>query len=152
MIVVSQQDINTRQDGQGDFTRVFAPFSQVTLKAPASYGEFTFDRWIVNGQEAPANQSAVLVTLNSNTRAEARFRPASSGNPVPRLTPLPTPQGQVGFSFQTVPGARYIIENSTRVTSPVWTSVDTRVGTGEPMSFTRSTLANAAAFFRVRVE
>jgi cell division protein FtsB len=92
VITVSQQDINGRQDGRGDFFRVFSPFSQVTLQAPANYGQWAFDRWVVNGQEAPEGVTAVLVNLTSDTQVQARFRPASSGDEAPLIAEEPLDQ------------------------------------------------------------
>lgn len=148
VIALSQPDLNSRQDGQGDFSRVFPPFTLVTLQAPATYGRFTFDRWIVNGQPQTTAVPAVAVFLTANTVVEARYRGLPSSL---TLQPVAAPPGQVGFSFPTEPGARYTIEQSPRLNSPVWTTVDTRVGDGTPIQFTRPT-ASPAAFFRVRAE
>jgi hypothetical protein len=150
VIVVSRTDLNGRQDGQGDFTRVFAPFSQVTLQAPASFGEFVFDRWIVNGQAAATTSPLATITLASDTRAEPLFRRTSSQSFT--LTPLAAPAGQIGFSFPTVPGARYTIEQTLRLTNPTWAPLETRTGDGSRIQFTRPISGNAAVFFRVRVE
>jgi hypothetical protein len=151
-IVVSQQDINGRQDGEGDFTRVFAPSSRVTLNAPPSYGRFVFDRWVVNGQEGLANVSALSINMTSNTQVEARFREATVTLAAPTLVPVAAPPGQVGFTFNTVSGSRYTVELSTSLANPQWSPVDLRVGNGGPMQFTRPTDQNSKAFFRLRVE
>lgn len=152
-IVVSQQDINQRQDGEGDFTREFAPFSQVTLTAPESYGRFQFDHWIVNGVQAATPSTSVVVTLNSNTSAEARFRENVPVTTQPVLAPVASaPPGQVGFTFNTQTGARYTIEKSSGISGQPWIALEQRTGDGSPAQFTRSIEASAASFFRVRVE
>jgi hypothetical protein len=149
VITVSRTDLNGRQDGRGDFARVFAPFTQVTLQAPASFGEFQFDRWIVNGQAAPTTSPLTTITLAFDTRAEPLFRRASQSLV---LTPVAASAGQIGFSFATESGARYTIEQSLRLTNPSWTPVETRVGDGSRIQFTRPVGTNAAVFFRLRVE
>jgi hypothetical protein len=146
---VSRTDLNGRQDGQGDFTRVFAPFTQVTLQAPDRFGEFRFDRWIINGQPAATASTVTTMTLTSDTRAEPLFRRAS---PSLTLTPVPAPAGQIGFSFPTVPGARYTIEQTFSLTNPAWTPLETRTGDGSGIQFTRPIGGSRAVFFRVRTD
>ena len=93
VILVSHLDLNGRRDGQGDFTRVFSPFSQVTLEAPPSYGQFVFDGWVINGQPVSSSATTVLVNLTSGTKAQARFRPLELGGAEPVIL-----QGPSGLS------------------------------------------------------
>ena len=148
VITVSQPDLNGRQDGQGDFTRIFAPSTRVVLQAPASFGEFLFERWVVNNVPAATTSTSVTNTLTSNMRAVPVFRRASQGI---AITPVAVPAGQVGFTFPTESGASYTIEQAFRLTNPVWTPVETRTGNGAVMQFTRPVSTNAAVFFRLRV-
>jgi hypothetical protein len=148
VIVVSQPDINSQQDGQGDFIRVFPPFTLVSLQAPATYGQFVFDRWMVNNQPQTTQVPAVAVILSGNTQVEARYR-LMAGPLV--LTRIAAPAGQIGFSFPSEPGANYTLEQSPRLTNPAWTGVETLVGDGGTMQFLRP-IGAGAAFLRVRVQ
>jgi hypothetical protein len=148
VIALSQPDTNSRQDGQGDFSRVFPSFTLVTLQAPSTYGQFVFDRWFVNNQPQTAQVPAVAVFVMGNTQVEARYR-----LPAPLvLTTIAVPAGQIGFSFPSEPGANYILEQSPRLTNPVWAPVETRIGDGTTLQFTRPIGAAPATFFRLRVE
>jgi hypothetical protein len=147
VIVVSQQDINSRQDGQGDFSRVFPPSTLVTLEAPPTYGRFVFDRWFLNSQPQTAQDSDIAVFLSGNTQVEARYRLAA-GSLV--LTTVTVAAGQIGFSIPGEPDVSYTLEQSPRLTNPVWTSVETRVGSGATIRFTRPIGATPTTFFRVR--
>ena len=150
VIAVGQADLNGRQDGQGDFSRVFSPFALVTLQAPPTYGEFVFDRWFINNQPQTTQVPAVAVFMTDNMQVEARYRRPPSVLGL-ALTPVAAPAGQVGFRFPTEAGASYTIEQAFRLNNPVWTPVETRTGTGGLMQFTRPVSANAAVFFRLRV-
>jgi hypothetical protein len=149
VITVSQSDLNGRQDGQGDFTRIFAPSTRVILQAPASFGEFLFDRWVVNDVPAATASTSVTNTLTSDLRAIPVFRRASQGF---ALTSVPLGAGQIGFGFPTVSGVRYTIEQTLNLTNPTWTPLETRTGDGSRIQFTRPISGNRAVFFRVRVE
>jgi hypothetical protein len=146
VIAVSHLDINSRQDGQGDFSRVFPSFTLVTLQAPFTYGQFVFDRWFVNNQPQTTQVPAVAVFLTSATQVEARYRLAAG--PL-MLTPIALSSTQIGLSFQSEPGVSYTLEQSPRLTNPTWTTVETRAGDGSRIQFTRP-ISAAAAFFRVR--
>ncbi len=145
VVALSQPDINVRQDGRGDFSRVFPSFTVITLQAPPTYGEFVFDRWFVNNQPQTAQVPLTAVFLTANTQVEARYR-----LPLPLfLTPVAVAPGQIGLRFASEEGATYTLEQSLSPTNPNWTPVDTRFGDGSMMQFTRpSTSGNA--FFRVR--
>jgi hypothetical protein len=147
VITLSQQDINNRQDGQGEFNRVFAPFSVVTLQAPPTYGQFVFDRWYVNNQPQTAQVPVLAVFLSSDAQVEASYRLAAG--PLV-LAPIPAPPGQMGFQFPSEAGANYTIEQSQSLAHPVWVGVDTRVGDGTVIQVTRPITGSPAGFFRVR--
>ena len=100
VIVVSQQDINSRQDGLGDFNRVFPTSAKVTLEAPPTYGRFVFDQWLVNNQPQTTTNSAVSVFLSADSKVEARYRLAVG----PALTLVTAQQGQISFRFPPEPG------------------------------------------------
>ncbi len=151
VITLSQVDVNGRQDGQGHFTRLFPPFAQVTLQAPGRFGEFRFERWLVKGQLAPTTNTIVSLTLASATRAEPLFRRDAQAF-VLTPTPISLSGGQMGFSFPSVAGARYTIEQTLRIGNPNWTISETRTGDGLPLQFTRPFSANTGVFFRVRVD
>lgn len=149
VIAIGQTDLNGRQDGVGDFNRVFAPFALVTLQAPPTYGEFVFDRWLVNNQPQTTQVPVVAVFLTANTQVEARYRRPGAGL---LLAPMNASPGQIGFSFATESGVRYTIEQTPRLTNPAWTALETRTGDGSTTTFTRSINAQTSTFFRVRVE
>jgi hypothetical protein len=148
VIVVSQQDINSRQDGLGDFNRVFPTSAQVTLEAPPTYGRFVFDQWLVNNQPQTTNGSAVSVFLSADAKVEARYRLAVG----PALTLVTAQPGQISFRFPSEPGGNYTLEQSQRLADPTWTPVETRVGDGTAIQFTRPIGATPTTFFRVRRE
>jgi hypothetical protein len=146
VIAVSQSDINSRQDGAGDFSRVFPSFTLVTLQAPPAYGRFVFDRWMVNNQPQTTHMPAVAVFLSGSTQVEARYR-----LPAPLvLTPLAAGPGQIGLSFASEPGITYILEQSPSLSTPSWTQVESRTGDGSPIQVVRPIGATPSAFFRVR--
>jgi hypothetical protein len=147
VVALSQPDINSRQDGQGDFSRIFPAFTLVTLQAPASYGQFVFDRWLVNNQPQTTQVPAVAVLLSGHTEVEARYRlPAGSL----RLVPAPAPAGQVAIRFPSEPGVVYTLEQTPRLTNPAWAPVDVRLGDGTVLQFTRPASTPSALFFRIR--
>ena len=147
VIALSQPDINSRQDGLGDFSRMFPTFTVVTLQAPPTYGEFVFDRWFVNNQPQNAQVPVAAVFLTGNTQVEARYR-----RPAPlMLTPVIVAPGQIGVRFVSEEGAIYRLEQAPSLISPVWTIVDTRTGDGATIQFPRPTTATST-FFRVRKE
>ena len=121
----------------------------VTLQAPPTYGEYVFDRWMINNQPQTTQVPVAAIFLTDNTVVEARYR-RSSGPLV--LAPVAAPAGQVGFTFASEPGKHYTIEQATRLVNPVWATVETRTGDGSRLQFTRATGTNAAVFFRLRVE
>ena len=147
VIVVSQQDINSRQDGLGDFNRVFPTSAQVTLEAPPTYGRFVFDQWLVNNQPQTTTNSAVSVSLSADAKVEARYRLAVG----PALTLVTAQQGQISFRLPSEPGGNYTLEQSQHLAEPAWTPVETRAGDGTTMQFTRP-IGTAPTFFRVRRE
>jgi hypothetical protein len=147
VIALSQADINGRQDGVGDFFRTYPPFTLVTLQAPGAYGQFVFDRWLVNSQPQTTQVPAVAVFLTANTVVEARYRRAAGLT----LDLAAAPAGQVGFSFATEAGRQYVIEQSPRLNNPTWTAIESRTGTGARLQFTRPAAASTG-FFRMRVE
>jgi len=147
VIVVSQQDINTRQDGLGDFNRVFPTSALVTLEAPPTYGRFVFDQWLVNNQPQTTNSSAVSVLLSADAKVEARYRLAVG----PALTLVTAQPGQISFRFPSEPGGNYTLEQSEHLADPTWTPVETRAGDGTTIQFTRP-IGTAPTFFRVRQE
>jgi hypothetical protein len=146
VIAVSQSDINSRQDGLGDFSRVYPSFTLVTLQAPFNYGQYVFERWLVNNQAQTTQSPAVAVFLVGATQVEARYRLAM---PL-RLTLVPAPPGQIGLSFQSEPGVTYRLEQSPRLTNPSWTTIDTRTGDGSLIQFTQPANALPNTFFRLR--
>jgi hypothetical protein len=51
-----------------------------------------------------------------------------------------------------VVGRLYIVERKFTVGDPAWTPVQTNIGMGGPLTFTRSTTSAPSSFFRLRVE
>ncbi|MBL9168622.1 MAG: hypothetical protein JNN07_12835 [Verrucomicrobiales bacterium] len=149
VITVSRVDLNGRQDGQGSFSRIFSPFAQVSLQAPARFGEFVFDRWMIDGRAVSTPGNVVTLTMASDTLAQPLFRRSPESF---ALTPIPGTGAEIGFTFPTQPGTRYLIEQAFQMANPVWATIETRTGDGSPQQFTRAISANATVFFRVRTE
>lgn len=148
VITLSQPDINNRQDGQGDFSRIFPSFVFVTLQAPASYGRYIFDEWLLDNESFTASP-ITTIALTVHTQLEARYRiPAGP----PRLTLVPAPAGQIRFTLPSETGATYILEQTPRLNNPIWSAIDSLPGTGAPLQFTRPTTSPPTAFYRVRVD
>jgi len=148
-ITVDPPDLNGRRDGQGSFTRFFSQGRTVTLQAPATFGEFQFEGWVINDIPATTASTFATFTLNSDVRAKPLFRRPPQGF---ALTPLSAAPDQIGFNFGTEPGKVYTIEQAFSLTSPVWSPVETRSGNGSPIQFTRPVGASRSVFFRVRVD
>lgn len=149
VITLNRIDLNGRQDGQGDFSRVFAPFTQLTLEAPASFGEFVFDGWLVNGQSVASSGTQLTVVLAADTVVQPLFRKDSQSF---ALAPLPSTGEQIGFTFPTELGFRYRIEQAFQLTNPTWTTLESRTGDGTRQQFTRNIGAAPAVFFRVTID
>ena len=60
--------------------------------------------------------------------------------------------GQRTIRWPSAPGKQYVIERSSSVYSPAWSSVATNVGTGWDMEYTDATPGSGARFYRVRVQ
>jgi hypothetical protein len=149
IITVDPPDLNGRQDGQGSFTRFFSQGRTVTLQAPATFGEFQFEGWVINDIPATTASTFATFTLNSDVRAKPLFHRPPQGF---ALTSLSAASGQIGFNFGTELGKVYTIERAFSLTSPVWAPVETRPGNGSPIQFTRPVGASPSVFFRVRVD
>lgn len=89
VIALSQPDAAGRQDGQGDFRRIYPANIPLTLFAPATYGGRPFDQWVINNVARPAGSNTVTVTLTSGTTAEARYGELPASGVAPSLTQPP---------------------------------------------------------------
>ena len=70
--------------------------------------------------------------------------------PVTLVSPWAT-NGQFGFSFQTVAGQSYSIQQNTDLAAPNWVTATNFLGTGSPCQFrTLATNTQSPVFFRVR--
>ena len=146
VIALSQADVNSRQDGRSDFSRYFPSFTLVTLQAPSTYGQYVFDRWLVNNQPQTTQVPAVAVFLMGSTQVEARYRLVA---PL-MLTPTLLAPGLIGLNFSSEPGATYVLEQSPSLINPNWVTVDTRTGDGSIIQISRPVGTGSAAFFRLR--
>lgn len=149
VIAINRSDINSRQDGQGDFNRVFNPLSTVGLEAPKTYGRYTFDRWLINNQPQASTEPKLSLLMLNDTQVEARYRIAAK--PLVLIPLSPTP-GQLRFEFESELGSSYVLEVSGTLATPGWGVLERRAGTGERLQFSLPTGAADAGFFRVRVE
>ena len=69
--------------------------------------------------------------------------------PVTLVSPWAT-NGQFGFSFQTVAGQSYSIQQNTDLAAPNWVTATNFLGTGSPCQFrTLATNTQSPVFFRV---
>jgi hypothetical protein len=148
VILLSQQDINDRRDGLGDFNRVFPPSTLLSLQAPATYGRFVFDRWFLNSQPQTTGRSTISVFLSGDAQLEARYRLRAELF----LTPVTATLGHFGLRFLSEAGGNYTLEQSPLLNAPAWTPVETRVGDGMTIEFTRPLGTAPTTFFRVRQE
>lgn len=149
IIAVSQSDVNSRQDGQGDFLRTYTPFSQITLEAPRNYGRYIFDRWSINQQPQPAGSRSLSLLMVEDTLLEARYRLAANELV---LTPVTSPPGQLRFELSSESGSSYVLEGNTHLSGADWRRLEIRAGNGAKLQFIRPTSESSASFFRVRVE
>jgi len=77
--ISSQPDLNSRQDGRGEFLRTFyrKPSDKVIVEAPAEYGAWQFEKWTdlqgKNLGEDPTNP-ILQITLDENQTVVAQMR------------------------------------------------------------------------------
>jgi hypothetical protein len=91
---------------------------------------------------------AVAVFLTANSQVEARYR-----LPVPLvLTPVALSATQMGLRFPSEAGTTYTLQQTPRLTNPVWSTVETLTGDGSTMQFTRPLSPTGMMFFRLRTE
>lgn len=73
-IAVSPTDDNGASDGGTPLARFYAANTATTLTAPQIYGDYTFDRWLVDNVEHPADQLTLNLTVPSGgATAVARY-------------------------------------------------------------------------------
>jgi len=70
-ITVSPADISGKTTGNTDFTRSYAPGSNVTLTAPSSFNGSNFQKWTVDGKDQSGR--TIQVKMDSNHTASALF-------------------------------------------------------------------------------
>ena len=74
--IADRQDDNGRQDGRGNFTRVYQENDVVILEAPQTYGSWEFDRWTDwSGKDLepdPVNPTHLFI-LDEDKTARARY-------------------------------------------------------------------------------
>ena len=72
-ITVTPNDNYSHGDGETEFQRVYCYGEPVTLTAPDSYNYRPFVRWIVGGVEQPKGQRTVVVDVEQNIEAVAKY-------------------------------------------------------------------------------
>jgi hypothetical protein len=91
VIALNLPDAAQRQDGQGDFRRVYPVNTVLTLTAPAVYGGRPFDRWVINNVPRPAGSNSVTFPLTTGAIAEARYGDIPATGAAPSITTPPAP-------------------------------------------------------------
>jgi hypothetical protein len=99
-----------------------------------------------------AGDAASYSVVVSNPSGATTSAAATLAVTAPRLATMSAGPGNVGFQFPSVSGRRYVVERKFTLIDPVWTPVQTNIGTGGPLTFTRSTSAAPTSFFRLRAE
>jgi len=79
-IIVNTKDNNERQDGVGSFYRTYSTYSTVTLKAPQTYGEWTFDKWTNSSGTTLGTNQILTVSLSSDKVIRPNYIRASGGS------------------------------------------------------------------------
>ncbi len=72
-ISVSSSDKNGRQDGMGEFQRIYAVKQTVTLTAPAQYGTLDFQDWIDSKGNVLGTNRILNVSLSDDKAVKARY-------------------------------------------------------------------------------
>ena len=99
-IALGTADLNGRQDGRGNFRRVYRPGQSITLTAPDRYpdptGIWSFDHW--DGHTV--GSSTITMTMARDVMLTAHYNPSGSAantpTPTPIVTPTPTTHPCVG--------------------------------------------------------
>jgi hypothetical protein len=68
------------------------------------------------------------------------------------VNPRHIPGDHISFSYDTFVGQTYFVETSTNLAAPNWTTLQTNLGDGSPLSFTNSTAEETRRYFRLRTE
>jgi len=82
-IIVNTKDNNERQDGVGSFYRTYSTYSTVTLKAPQTYGEWTFDKWTNSSGTTLGTNQILTVSLSSDKVIRPNYIRASGSTGTP---------------------------------------------------------------------
>jgi len=72
-ISVSSSDKNGRQDGMGEFQRIYSQNQAVTLTAPAQYGSLEFENWIDSKGNVLGTNRILNVTLSDDKTVKAQY-------------------------------------------------------------------------------
>ncbi|OQX04533.1 MAG: hypothetical protein BWK80_53505, partial [Desulfobacteraceae bacterium IS3] len=72
-ISVSAPDNKSRQDGMGEFQRIYAENQTVTLTAPEKYGSLDFENWTDSSGSVLGTGRALNVTLDADKVVKARY-------------------------------------------------------------------------------
>jgi hypothetical protein len=83
-VLVGVPDVAGRQDGRGDFRRVFHTNQVITLRAQPKYGRYEFEKWTGEGGEdlgPEARNPEVELRVRQHTSMRAVYRDSSGGHP-----------------------------------------------------------------------
>ena len=127
--------------------------------APLSY------QWYFNGVTLTNATGTTLTWTNVQAAHQGSYTVIVSNfagsvtSLVATLTVLPPPtiRGQLDLgvftlSFATAPGSTYMVEFKQALSDPLWEVMTNVAGTGSLLTFSDSSLTNAARFYRVRIQ
>jgi hypothetical protein len=112
---------------------------------PDSYYSPLWSSNALNFAQAPSVQvQAGQTTSNINFYL---IQPVSSSLPTPTLT-----NNVLRFSVPTQSGTTYSLESADSLIAPVWQTIQTGLGDGNPLTMTNAPAGAAKKFYRLRLE
>jgi plastocyanin len=110
-----------------------APYAATTNNLPA--GNYTLSAVASDNKGAMTTNSVAISVVTPAAVVLSSFQ---------RLTP-----SIFRFTYTANAGLRYVVQQSTALTSSIWTSLNTNTAPGSSVNFTNSNATSSAAFYRV---
>jgi plastocyanin len=110
-----------------------APYAATTNNLPA--GNYTLSAVASDNKGAMTTNSVAITVVTPADIVLSSFQ---------QLTP-----SIFRFSYTANAGLRYVVQQSTDLTSSIWTSLNTNTAAGSSVNFTNSNAPSSAAFYRV---